>query len=274
VRRGVALVVLAACGWGTWSLFLRPSGLPATITSPGLFLIIGLLTLPRALRLPPATWDRRTVLLMAGLVAADAVNVLAFFAAIGKTSVQIAVLTHYLAPVLLALAAGPIEGVRVRGIVPAALVAFAGLAVVLDPSTPPPIGALLGVVSAIGYAANVLIARRLAATLDPWRSTSYHCLLAFVALAPLAWGDLGAVTLRGSAIFALGGVIVGTGCGLIYLYGLMRIGSARAGVLAFFEPLVAVAVGALVWGEVVHPAAALGGAAVLGAGIYVARQTR
>jgi drug/metabolite transporter (DMT)-like permease len=67
---------------------------------------------------------------------------------------------------------------------------------------------------------------------------------------------------------------IGAGSGVLYIVGLTRIGSARAAVLTYAEPLVAVLVGALVWEETLHPTAAIGGALVLGAGIYVARKAR
>jgi len=43
-------------------------------------------------------------------------------------------------------------------------------------------------------------------------------------------------------------------------------------VLTFAEPIVAVGCGVLVWGEALHPIAALGAAMILGAGIYVSRR--
>jgi drug/metabolite transporter (DMT)-like permease len=45
-------------------------------------------------------------------------------------------------------------------------------------------------------------------------------------------------------------------------------------VLTFAEPLVAVAVGVLVWDEPLRPLAMVGGALVLVAGIHVARLAR
>src|SRR5438874_2193852 len=99
------MVVLAAASWGTWSLFLRPTNLPATTTSPILFAVMGLATLPFALRGPRVRWDRTTAALVVANAAFDALNVLAFFAAISTTTVAIAVLTHYAAPILIALAA-------------------------------------------------------------------------------------------------------------------------------------------------------------------------
>src|SRR4249919_280767 len=112
--RGVVMVALAAASWGTWSLFLRPTGLPATTTSPIMFAVMGLFALPLSLRERTPQWDRTTYLLLAGNTLTDSLNVITFFAAMQKTTVAIAVLTHYLAPILIALAAPRIEGTRTR----------------------------------------------------------------------------------------------------------------------------------------------------------------
>jgi len=276
VRRGVALVAIAAASWGTWSLFLRPSGLPASVTSPLLFAVMGVVTLPFALREPRARWDRELVLLVAANAACDAVNVVAFFAAIAKTTIAIAVLTHYAAPILVALAAPRIDGVVVRGARLAALVALAGLAIVMEPwhdvAPDAVIGAALGSISAVAYAGNVFVVRRLATRIGAVRQMSYHSLVAAAVLAPIGASALATVSAGDAALVAAGSATIGAAAGVAFAAGLSRIGSARAAVLAFAEPLVAVGVGALVWHEPLHPLAAVGGALVIAAGIRVARQ--
>src|SRR3954447_8441357 len=97
VVAGLVMVTLAAASWGTWSLFLRPTGLPATTTSPIMFAVMGLFALPLSLREGKGTWDRTTYLLVAANTLTDALNVITFFGAMQKTTVAIAVLTHYLA---------------------------------------------------------------------------------------------------------------------------------------------------------------------------------
>src|SRR5678815_2603652 len=93
--------------------------------------------------------------------ACDAVNVLAFFGAMTTTTVAIAVLTHYAAPILIALAAPRVEGTRTRGALPAALVALGGLVIVLEPwrsgSDGALLGAALGLTSAVAYMGNVFV---------------------------------------------------------------------------------------------------------------------
>jgi drug/metabolite transporter (DMT)-like permease len=72
-------------------------------------------------------------------------------------------------------------------------------------------------------------------------------------------------------LLTIGAITIGAGSGVLFMIGLTRVGSARTAVLTFAEPIVAVVVGVLVWHEPLRPLTAVGGAIVLGAGIYVAR---
>ncbi len=282
-RRGIGFVVAAAMTWGTWSVFVRPASVSVLVSAPIVFAIMGLAALPLAWRESKARWDRTTAWLLVGNTLFDALNVVTFFAAIQNTTLAIAVMTHYAAPVIIAIAAPRIDKVRVRGAIPAALVALIGLAIVLEPwrggltdgTRDALVGGALGLASAFCYAGNVFVVRRLAERIGNGRALAFHSILAAIVLAPFAWLD--GDGLRGIASLgwlAMGAVLCGTAAGYIYIIGLRETGSARAGVLAFAEPIVAVVVGALVWHEAIHPAAAIGGVLVLAAGIHVARQAR
>jgi drug/metabolite transporter (DMT)-like permease len=272
------MVTAAAASWGAWSLVVRPTHLPSTVTTPIIFLAMGLVALPLALRGPAMVWDRTTIGLIVANAVFDAVNLLAFFAALATTTVAIAVLTHYLAPVLVALAAPRIDRVVVRGAGPAAGVALVGLAIILEPWHAPAdgavLGALLGLGSAVCYAGTLLTARRLAIRIGAPRALAYHALVAGVVIAPLLAGHLGAISASDLAWLGGGAATIGAVSGLVFTVGLTRIGSARTAVLTFIEPIVAVSLGALVWHEPLHPIAVLGGGLVLGAGIQVARKAR
>ncbi len=271
------MVSIAAASWGTWSLFLRPAGLPSTVSTPIIFLVMGLAALPFTLRGPRMVWDRRTVALLVLNAAFDALNILTFFGAISITTVAIAVLTHYAAPILIALAAPRIEGIRTPGAPAAAVVALAGLVIVLEPWEAPAAGAvlggLLGLASAVCYMGNTFTVRRLAERIGAPRAMAYHSLIAAAATAPLAI-SYGAIDPHALGLLAAGAATLGAGAGIVYVIGLTRVGSARAAVLTYMEPLVAVLVGALVWEEALHATAVIGGVLVLGAGIYVARKAR
>jgi DME family drug/metabolite transporter len=271
------MVTCAAASWGTWSLFLRPTGLSAWVVSPIVFAIMAVVAFPLTLRAGPARWDRTTWRLLLGNTLADVVNVITFFAALNYTTVAIAVVTHYLAPILIALAAPRIDGTYTRGARPAAVVALAGLVIMLEPwrgaADNVVLGAGLGAASALAYAANVFIVRRLAERIGPARVMSYHSALAAVVMLPFAVSGLATVSWTDFGLLAAGATTVGALSGVLFVAGLARIGSARSAVLTFAEPLVAVTVGALVWNEPLRPVALVGGGLVLAAGIHVARQT-
>jgi drug/metabolite transporter (DMT)-like permease len=192
--------------------------------------------------------------------------------------VAIAVLTHYLTPVMVALAAPRIDGVAVPGARGAAITALIGLVIILEPWHAPAegalLGALLGTISAVFYTLNTFTVRRIAARIGPARALSCHGFLIAIAMIPLMLGHLGSLSLGGVGLIATGATLIGALAGVVYGLGLVRIGSARAAILTFFEPIVAVALGALVWGESLHITALIGGALVLGAGIQVARKAR
>jgi drug/metabolite transporter, DME family len=278
MRGGIVMVTLAAASWGTWSLFLRPTGLSAFVISPLMFAIMAVVAFPFTLRTAPARWDRTTLLLLGANTLTDALNVITFFAAMTYTTVAIAVLTHYVAPILIALASPRIEGTHTRGARPAAVVALAGLVIMLEPwraaAEGVVIGALLGSASAVAYAANVFVVRRLAERIGPARVMSYHSALAAVVMLPFAVSGLATVRWTDVALLTAGSTTVGALSGIVFIAGLARIGAARSAVLTFAEPLVAVAVGVLVWHEPLRPLAILGGILVLAAGIHVARQAR
>ncbi len=273
-RAGVAAVALAAACWGTWSAFLRPTGLPGTVTGPLMFAAMGLFALPFALRGPAVRWDRGTLALLVANALFDAINVVTFFEAMQRTTVAVAVLSHYLAPILVAVAAPRIEGTRVPGALGWAALATAGLTLVLEPwhtRGPVAIGALLGAASAACYAANVFIVRRLVPRLGAARTVSYHALLGAVLLLPLGAGELHLVTGPALARLGVGSLVLGALAGAVFVRGLDRIGSARAAVLTFAEPMVAVAVGWLVFDEPLGAIAGVGAALIVIAGIGTSR---
>src|SRR5262245_50818079 len=209
------MVAAAAASWGTWTLFLYPTHLPAQVTMPIIFFVMGLASLAFVRREQPAVWDRRTYALLAANTVFDAANGLAFFAAYDRHAVAIAVLTHYAAPILNALAAPYIDGVRVRGTRAAAAVALGGLVIVLEPWSSPSAGVLvtaaLGFASAVFYAGNVFAVRRLAARIGAARSMAYHSLAAGALTAPLGIAWYTDATPSGLALLVAGGIVVGAG---------------------------------------------------------------
>jgi len=274
---GVAQCAMAACAWGTWALFLRPTGLPGTASAPILLLLIGASLLP-AIPLDRVTprWDRTSLALLAVFAVTDAVNCGAYFMAMSVTTLGVAVLSHYLAPLLVALFSPLIDGERVPGARLAALVATCGLALVLEPwrggEDGRMLGASLGALSAVGYAGNIFAVKRLSDRVGPARAVSFHAPLSALLLLPfMPFGELRALDARSWMLLVVSGILLGGWAGLLFTRGLRVIGPTRAAALAFLEPLVAVIVGALAFGEAIGAATAVGTLLVVASGWWVTR---
>lgn len=271
---GVLQVAIAACTWGTWSLFLRPSHVSASTSAPVLFLVTAIVLGPLARREVRAPrWDRAALGLLAANALLDALNVVTFFGAMERTTVAVAVLTHYFAPLFVALLAPFVDRERVPGAALAAGIATVGLALVLRPweADANLLGALLGTISAFAYGGNVFVVGRLASRVGAARAVAWHAAIAAIVLFPFAdLGELRAAGLR-IVLVVLGAVGPGALAGWLFVRGLARIGSTKAAVLAYLEPLVAVGIGWVVWGERLPWIAIAGAALVLGAGAWVTR---
>ena len=272
-RSGILLVALAACAWGTWSIFLRYAGVEFTVATPLVFVRLGLFTGPIDLRGgSPSNWDRGSKrLLFANAVFAGG-NVLTYFGAIANTSVALAIMTHYLAPVIIALVAPWFEGERVPGAKASAIIACVGLLLILEPwgqqlsGSNHVLGIVLGCASAVFFAGTVLTGRHLVPRIGAAPTMAYQALIAGVMLAPLAFPGILEVSASAWGLLALGALIPGAAAGVLFLKGLDVIGSSRAAILTYLEPLVGLIVGWVVFQEALGPLVLAGAALILGAG--------
>jgi drug/metabolite transporter (DMT)-like permease len=225
-----------------------------------------------------ATWKQRVAVAWIGV--ADAMNMLLFFAAYQLT-VAVAVLTHYLAPVFVALAA-PLalrEAMTIRSAV-AVAVSFAGLAVMLAPwgssaGAATWTSAALGAGSAAFYASNVIVNKFVVESYSTSETLFWHGVVAtplLVALVPGAdWVSADAHSSLFLAVATVGPGVLG---GLFFVWGLRRVPAAHASTLALIEPVVAMAVGAAWMGEPFRVRSLFGGALILGGAAIVVKRER
>jgi drug/metabolite transporter (DMT)-like permease len=206
----------------------------------------------------------------------DAFNVLLLFAAYQRTSVDVAVLTHYLTPILVAIAAPFVLRERVRGrTIVAVALSFAGLVLLLRPWSGDRrpgdwVGAALGAGSAVFYASNILVNKRLSGAFSGSQLAFYHGLVASPLLAAVVpRGDWAAANLHALAIVAAGAVLPGALGGLFFVWGLRRIAASHASTLTLLEPLVAVTLAGVLLGERLAPASGLGALLILGGAAIV-----
>ncbi|MDQ3262738.1 MAG: DMT family transporter [Myxococcota bacterium] len=272
--RGYAALATAATLWGCWALFLRPAQLSGPAVSWLLFLVMALPAPWLARR--PLVRDRRSrnALLLLGLC--DAANAVLYFEAIRRGPLAVAVLTHYLCPLLVALVAPWFLGEpRSRRALVAAPLALLGLGLVIyQPGMGFPLTtALLGGASAVFYAANVIASKVSAQAYSAVEVTSLHSVIALGVLT-VVFRESALPPLESTALgYGIAGTLV---CGLfatvLFNLGVRKVPAHAASALTYLEPLTAAIVGAAFFADPFGPAAIVGTLLVLGGGAWVAME--
>jgi drug/metabolite transporter (DMT)-like permease len=282
-KKGALMVTGAASLWGTFSLFFRPAEKlveeagghlsAATECFILLWIVFVVLSPSSLLRKPQVTPPKSALFWLFLFSVADALNVLLYFGAMQRTSVAVAVLTHYLQPVIVALLSPWVmREARQRGTGWAALGAVIGLALLLDPvhllSAPdsdhhqPVLGATMGALSAVLFATVVFSIKKLSAWFSSNQIQCLHfpgALLILYAFIPPGEFSMG---YKPAGLLLLAGLIPGTLGGYLFVEGLRHLRPSTAGILTLLEPIVALLVGILFWKE--HPSAiAFVGASVI-----------
>jgi drug/metabolite transporter (DMT)-like permease len=234
--------------------------------------VVGIVILLCYLRIgaPPLPSTPRERLIALGLGVLFAAIVFGLFKAIQLITVQIAVLTYFIYPLLTGIG-GAIFGVERlswRGLL-AALVAFCGLALMIGayPRALSIAGLAFAVEAALCRTVFLLVARTALQKLDP-RLTTWYSLLSSTAVfavgaaATLNWQV--AQTAYGWIAVLI--VSVCTAVAVLTLYmSTIRIGPFRSALIMNLEPLLAALISVPLLGEFMTPVQAAGGAIMLAA---------
>lgn len=277
MRWNLALASLAG-SWGFISVVVAAVDLDATVL---VFfrLLLAAVTMGAAVAVAgrfDLVWPRGSsrVLLAIGVVLAAHWTL--FFLTIKLSTVAVAVLTVYTAPVLIALVAPLVlPEARSRVGLVALVPALAGIVLIaLAGDGGGTVGALAlatGLGAGATYAALVILAKRArmrahAVTVHLWTVTVAAVVLApLLATAPRVLPD----TLRETGAVLLVGVVFTGVTGFVYLWLLGHVTAQAAGVLAFIEPVSASLLAWALLSERLGPAVLAGGALVLAAGVLV-----
>ncbi len=275
-RRGIALCILSACGFGAMAIFAKEayaSGVNVvTLLSLRFLLAAALfwaLVAARGARLP----SRRVALtgLALGAVVYAAQGGL-YFGALTRIDASLTSLLTYIYPILVFLAALALgrERATARRLGALAL-ASAGTALVLAGGS---VGAVdgLGVAMALGcavvYASYILVSDRMVGDVDPFvlaalvtTGAAASTLVAgagsgslHLGFAAPGWGWIAALT--------LGSTVLGISA---FLVGLRDVGPATASIVSTAEPAVTVGLATMIYGEALGPSQMAGAVLVLGA---------
>jgi drug/metabolite transporter (DMT)-like permease len=265
-------VALAAFLWGCWPGVLRPAGLAAAQAA----LVVQVV---QSLPAPLAAWrdrrafrDRGAVLALLGFGLLDALQCATYFPALTRGPTSVAALTHYLGPIIVALAAPLIPGERGsrRALVAAPLSLFGLLLVMGPPDQAPLITAARGAASAFMGAGCLFTMRRAARSFSPLSVSAVHAVVSAVILLAMFRGEalppIGPGTLR----VALAGVVLGTVATLVFVRAVRNVPAPIAATITYVEPVTAASIGALFLGDRLGGWAVVGALLVVAAGVWVA----
>jgi len=276
VRWNVAVAALAAA-WGLIAIIVRKVELDAQVLAfyRVAFAALALLVVAAGARKVPLLRLQRLrgrVLLLGVLLAA---HWFVYFATIKLSSVAVAVLMVYTAPIFIALLA-PLVLPEPRSLVALAALVPAGAGLVLvalggEAGTHVrPLALASGIAAALSYAALVILTKQVATQIPVLTVTFWNYTIAAVAVSPLLLFAPRVVPTGEElpALLALGVVFTALS-GYIYIWLLRRVTAQAIGVLAYIEP---VSAALLAWALVDEPLSwqvVVGGALVIAGGLVV-----
>lgn len=276
MRWNVAVATLAA-SWGLIAVIVREVDLDAQVlVFYRLFfaaLTLGIVAIVLR-KLPLLRLERhRGRIVLIGITLAA--HWFLYFATIKLSSVAVAVLMAYLAPLAIATIAPfvlpePRSRVALAALVPAAsgvaLVALGGE----EGGAVRPLALLTGLLTAATYAALVLMTKRIAAEVPVLALSFWNYAVASLAIAPLLLGADRVLPTASElpAVLALGVVFTALS-GYLYIWFLRHVTAQAIGILAYIEPVSAALLAWAVLDEALTWQVVIGGLLVIAAGATV-----
>lgn len=241
-----------------------------------LFWVLVAVTGARRRRAPVARRDAAAAVALGVVYSASAG---CYFTALRRIDPGLLSLLLYVSPAMVAVAAVVLG--RERGSLrttTALALGTGGLALVVagaGAGALDPLGVILGLATAVVYSAYVLSTAGLATRVHPLMLSALVCTGAAVTLvvtAALA-GDLrpGAVTPAGAGWLGAIAVVSTVAAVSLFFAGMSRVGPTAASILSTAEPLTAVLLAALVFGDTLAPIQLGGAALIIGAAVVLAR---
>jgi len=276
---GFIFIIISAISFGTIPIFARlayeSKADPLTvlflrfgIAAAGMFIILFISKTP----FPRGITLFELILLGAVLYVGES---LAYFTALTMASVGLVALLLYIYPALVTTLSAIFLKERLTTIkIVALFLALSGTALTIQITSGGKIvGILLGIAAAVNYAIYVVLGSRIVRRSGSIGSTAViiaATAAVFAIIAPIHGLSFPDRIQGWIAIFAI--ALISTILAFTTFFaGLKRIGPTTASTLSTFEPIVAVALAAIVLGETITPVQALGGALILAAVIILSR---
>jgi drug/metabolite transporter (DMT)-like permease len=272
-------IIAAMLIWSTWGLMIRWLGLPAVVVLFYTSLFAGFIV-PLVLKLrgdfPQELFSLKYWHLFVILAAASIANNIAYFYALGHTTISNAVFTHYTAPIMVAILAPFLIAERLQRVTIISLpIAVIGMVLIvfssggLDINSAHLPGILAGTASGVAYAIIIIYTRSLSKLSLNQKAVIMLLWMTTLATAPSAiltdyTLDLGTVVL-----LLITGIFHSTIAPLMYFSALRSVLAQHAAILGYIEPLAAIPLAFLFLSESPSLFALFGGLLILVSGYLV-----
>lgn len=272
-------MLLSSTGFGAMAIFARvayDTGAEPIAILPWRFgIAAAVLAAMAALRRSPLPERRRLVGLLAAGGIGYTAQAICFFTALEHASAGLVALLLYLHPALVAILAVTFmrERFTARRAGGVAL-ALAGTALTIGPlGSGSQLGVALGLGAAAVYSIYIVVNARLTRGVDPIVAAALICLGATTTSSILGLlvrpaAPTGARGWLAVVAIALASTVLAIS---LYFVGLQRLGPTDAATVSTFEPVVTVALAAVVLHETITPLQLIGGAVILAAVVILAR---
>jgi drug/metabolite transporter (DMT)-like permease len=271
-------IIAAILLWSSIGIVIRFSGMPVQLLIFFSCIIsltlLGFLFLKGSLRQNFPSGRYALYLILVGPV--SLLNSFTFFYAYQNTTIANAVLTHYTAPVVVAILAPIFLKERLTIIIFVAItLSTAGLWIMLDISLAEflallfagdknTLGIIAGLVSGIAYGILIIILRFFAQKFNPIVITFFQS--ASIALILLPFVEIPANFTSALWAFGVMGVVHSTIAPLLYFRGLKEVTANKSAILGYLEPVCAIILGILFLSEAVTYKIVIGGLMILFSG--------
>ncbi len=210
------------------------------------------------------------------------INTFTFLYALKHTTISNALMTHYIAPVVVAVLAAMFLGEKfTKNIFVSIVIASTGLWILLgmDPvgiwsaftsSDANAMGLLAGLASGVAYAFLIVIVRAVSPGHEPLQIVFMQNLMMCLLLLPF----IREFPMHAAWAFILSGILHSTAAPIFYVSSLRYVQANKAAILGYLEPVSAILMALVILGEVPSVNSLWGGSLILLSGYIVIRSSR
>lgn len=276
--KGAVFIIVATLMFGFMGIFVRFLGLPSFVIVFFSFLFSAIILLLFFLfKDTSIIFIKKHLLLIILLGIFNLFNNFFFFQAFVSTTISNAVLTHYTAPIFVALLAPFLLKERLEKItIISLIIAVAGLGIIshqdLSFQSNDFIGMMYGTASGLMYALVIIVIKHLSKYLSVFTINIYQSLIVALLMAPFVIVSKINVSVTSLFLLLLFALLFGVIATLLYMQGIKRIKSQHAGILAYIEPVAATFYAMMFFREIPTLNTIIGGVLILMSGYLIIRR--